>query len=703
MSGTMKQQIGLMGGALFGALILAGTSVAGASSDVQPKPRPIAEVPLAQKAPEPRPDAGLIRAAQTVSTKSAVSPRDAIPDVSPLERAFERMREGDWGSALRIAGPPGSVGRDVIEWHRLRAGRGEFDEMRAFLQRRPDWPGLPYLTTRSEGKVPYRERTSDVLAHFAAHAPQTGAGMIVLAAAQEEVGNAEAARRIAIAAWTEHELTAANEDYLIARYADVLKPYHEARLDFLLWEGESVAAERMFPRVSKEWQALAKARIALRKKSKGVDGLIEKVPASLAGHPGLAYERFQWRIDKGRRDGAVEILLSRDGSAEDLGQPGKWANWRRILARAAMRGGRTTQAYEIASSHGMTAQDGYAYSDLEWLSGYLALTYRNDPSLALKHFRAFRASVETPISLGRAGYWEGRAHEALGDTEAANLSYAFGGEYQTSFYGLLAAERAGLPMDRRLTGGEAVDDWRLAAFRESSVFQAAILLHGAGERNLAERYLTHLTETLDPQAVAQLGDFAIDLEEPHFAVMIAKRAARRGIVVPRAYYPVVDLGLDAMPVPEELALAIARRESEFDPTVKSGAGAIGLMQVMPGTAREVARELEISYSASRLQDDPVYNAQLGVTYLDGLIETFGENMVLVSAGYNAGPSRPIRWMDDRGDLRRGRVDAIDWIEHIPFRETRNYVMRVMESLPVYRARLTGETAPIRLSEELTQR
>ncbi len=222
----------------------------------------------------------------------------------------------------------------------------------------------------------------------------------------------------------------------------------------------------------------------------------------------------------------------------------------------------------------------------------------------------------------------------------------------------------------------------------------------AGEPHLAERFLTHLTESLSPQEQGALADFALSIGEPHYALMIAKRAATMGITLPRAYYPIMDFGIGDLPVPPELALAIARRESEFDPSVRSGAGAVGLMQVMPGTAREVAGILGVSYNASRLQDDPAYNARLGTTYLAELIEVFGTNMALVAAGYNAGPSRPIRWMELYGDPRDPNVDPVDWVEHIPFRETRNYVMRVMESLPVYNARLTGVTGPVTLTDAL---
>ena len=677
--------------------------------DIAPRPRPqtLMAVPdnlipaESTVRPRARPEGLAKRPNPTLSTKAA--PRPDIPDVTPLNEALDAMRDGKWEQAFALAEGAGQVAEDVIEWHWLRAGRGDFDAAVAFLDRNADWPGLKYLRRKTEGRVPLGRRSDDVIAFFGGELPQTGAGSVALSSALSSAGKSDLVEDVVVRAWTSQVLSSRDEAYFLERHGDLLKAHHEARLDYLLWEGEAKAAERMLPRVSKGWQALAKARMALRAKKNGVDGLIAAVPASLKDDPGLAYERFQWRIAKKKRQGARDLLLELEASGANLGQGGRYGHWRRVFTRDAMRAGKAKTAYRLAASHQMTDDDGYAYSDLEWLAGYLSLTYLDKPKQALEHFRAFRASVETPISLGRAGYWEGRAHEAIGDAEGAALAYAFGAEYQTSFYGQLAAERAGLPMDPRLTGETDHPNWRTASFRDSSVLAAGVLLHEAGEPILAERFLTHMAETLTPTEVAQLADFAFELEEPHIALMIAKRAAYRGIVVPHAYYPVVDLGLDRLPIPQELALSIARRESEFDPGVTSPAGAMGLMQVMPGTARDVAKELKIAYSRKRLLSDPSYNARLGVTYLDGLIDRFGANMVLVSAGYNAGPGRPIRWMEDRGDPRTGRIDVIDWIEHIPFRETRNYVMRVMESLPVYRARISGETAPLRMLAELQAR
>jgi len=354
----------------------------------------------------------------------------------------------------------------------------------------------------------------------------------------------------------------------------------------------------------------------------------------------------------------------------------------------------------VASEHGL--ESGSSYADLEWLSGYIALTDLEDAETALAHFQNHRNAIASPISRGRAGYWIGRAHEDLGNTEAAQASYADGATFQTSFYGLLAAERGGLPFDASLAGPRTPPDWQNSALAQRPLFQAGLLLQASGYITLAERFWTRLAEDLDAADAALLGQAAIDSGQPHLAVMIGKRTARRGLTVPAPYYPLHPLAEADLPMDPAMNLAIARRESEFDPNVQSGVGARGLMQIMPGTGRDVARDLGLSaeHSTERMITDPVYNARLGATYLSQMAGRFDGNPVLMSAAYNAGPARPGRWMPLYGDPRDPDVDVVDWIEHIPFRETRNYVMRVTESLPIYRARLGRDPLPVPFSQEL---
>lgn len=620
--------------------------------------------------------------------------------VSALKQAVQHARSDNWSSAMAQAQSGGPLVRDILEWHRLRRGEGSFEDTRAFLAKRPDWPGLKYLREQSEDTIPHRYDPEKVLAFFKPEPPQTGRGALRLAEALTATGAAEEARAQIVLAWTTLSLDEEEHEAFVTRFGDTLKPYHWDRLDALLWRGDVNEATRMLPLVGKDHQTLAKARLALRKKDNGVDALIAAVPSALADDPGLAYERFLWRASKGRNQDAIDLILARSNSAASLGQPQRWASWRRVLARWSMREGKTQQAYQLAAFHHLTG--GADQNDLEWIAGYVALRKLNDPVTALEHFQAFRVAVDTPISMGRAGYWLGRAHEAAGDAVAAKAAYELGGEYQTSFYGLLAAEKAGMPMDPTLTGNEPFPPFDQARFWGGSVMEAARLLQAAGERYWAERFTVHLAEGLNREEIGQLGAWAESVNEPHLQVMIAKQAARVGLTIPRPYYPTPDIGRGNRTVPRALELAIARRESEFDPSVMSGVGARGLMQLMPGTASDMAKRLDMPYSKSRLITDPEYNTRLGSEYLAKLIEDFGMNPVLVSVAYNAGPTRASRWSEQLGDVRASSTDIIDWIEHIPFRETRNYVMRVAESLPVYRARLTGKTEPLSLSKELKQ-
>ena len=628
----------------------------------------------------------------------------AMPDSSDgdaLAKALVAMRSGDWDRAEAALAPVEEPGaRIFLDWMKLRAGAGFWDDYTTFLAKHPDWPGLKRLRREGEAAIPANADPAAVLAYFEEEPPQTGAGVLHLARAYAATGRDGDAGAEVVRAWRSMELSKDDETGLLKEFGDLLKPHHEARLDMLLWRGKEASARRMLARVSAGWRKLAKARMALRKREAGVDTLIAAVPKELADTPGLAFERFYWRARKGRTDDAIALLRQRSVSREALGEPDEWSNRRRSLARQMMRAGKPALAYELASRHYLVT--GSDYADLEWLSGFIALRQLNQPGLAVDHFERFRAHVETPISLGRAGYWLGRAYEALGEEEKAAAAYMLGAKYQTSFYGQLAAERAGIDPDAALAGNEPVADWKTASFAGSTVFETAQLLHFAGRSHLAEYFFTHLAEGLDRGEAAQLAERALELGEPHIALMLSKRAARRGIEVPKSYYPLTALTRQPVPVPMELALAIARRESEFDPAVVSPAGARGLMQLMPATARAMANKAGLQYSASRLTSDWKYNATLGTSYLAELMEEFGGSVVLVAAAYNAGPSRAYAWIELYGDPRSAGVDVVDWIEHIPFRETRNYVMRVMESLHVYRARLSGRTGPLRLTEDLKE-
>ena len=607
-----------------------------------------------------------------------------------LERAFSQMNAGNWQDALRLAQSDGAVARDIIEWHRLRDGQGTAKEALKFLERNGDWPGLPYLRKQSEVALSDANEQT-ILTYFETSAPQTGAGALAYALALSKDGQSNKAALVAQNAWITLPLKAPQQGAFLSAFGSVLAPLHELRLIEMLWMDEHASAQQMENLVGTDLSALLRARIALRKGQEGVTALINAVPNALGNHPVLNHARFEWRLKNGFRDSAIDLLSVSSERASRLGQSERWADTRIRIVRDLLFDGKNKQAYTLAANHHIA--EGSRYAKLEWLAGFAALRRLNDPKRAVQHFKNFLSAVDTPISLGRAYYWLGRAHAASGNNDAALAAYKNGAKYQSSFYGLLSAEKANMPMPSDfLTWGE-LPDWRDASFVNSSVLHAAILLFSANQNPLGERFITHLSETLGTDDVHKLNDFLEELRKPHVLVMLGKRQASMGKTFVRPYYALHPVARMPARVPSELVLAIARRESEFDPYVISPVGARGLMQVMPKTAKEMADRVGLRYSQKRLERDWAYNARIGITYLEELADRYAGNPVLMSVAYNAGPSRADRWIELMGDPRMDAVDVIDWIEMAPFQETRNYIMRVTESLPIYQARLGKPIAP----------
>lgn len=629
-----------------------------------------------------------------------MTPTAQAEDSAGLRAALRLADKGDWSGAVAQARASGPLSAAIIDWERLRDGVGSFGEFQAFLTSYPDWPGMSLL--RKQGEAQLAEAPADqVIGYFRAGPPQTGNGSLALIRALQETGQEDTARKEAVRAWRTLPMSANEQDSFLAFHAPILAEHHDGRTAAMLREGYTEDARRMLPLNSPLTGVIAAARVALQADDKGVDGLVAAVPEKGLNSGGLAYDRFRWRIRKDLYDGAGDLLLERSTSAQALGDPEQWADWRRRLARKEMREGDPARAYKMAARHYL--ESGSDYADLEWLAGYIALRKLGEPETALKHFRRAEKAVRGPISLARANYWEGRALEALGMNGEAGAAYAEGARFQTSFYGLLSAEKVGLPLSPAMVGGESFPDWRKGSFTGSTVFLAARELMAAGDETLAARFLLHLSEGLDGNEIGRLAGMAMEAKEPYVALSLAKVSADKGVIWPSAYFPVPALSGMQLPVDPELALSIARRESEFNAAVISPAGARGLMQVMPGTAKMMAAKIGVSYEPGKLTTDWQYNARLGSAYLEGLVAEFGTSPLLVASGYNAGPGRSRQWIELLGDPRSDAVDPIDWIEAIPFRETQTYVMRVAESLPIYRARLSGQAGAIRFMDELRGR
>ena len=623
-------------------------------------------------------------------------------EAAALKSALAETAAQDWEGAEVAAMAAGPIGQDIVEWQVLRAGEGLLGEYEDFLVRRADWPGLPLLKEKGEVAVARSTTPERVIAYFNGAPPETSTGALAYISALSTLGQQGAAREAARRAWVDLSFTADDQASMLAAQGPALQDLHWARTDRLLWDGDRAEARRMLPLLPDDRRALAAARLALQDNEPGVNARIEAVPKSVAGDAGLAFDRFLWRMNKSRYADATALILERSSMPDGLGRPEAWAPRRASLARQLMRDGEFSEAYQVAARNGLTS--GADYADLEFLAGFIALRKLNDPATALPHFEALQRAVSTPISLSRALYWQGRAEEALGNKDKAAEDFRAAARHQTSYYGLLASERLGLPLDPWILEGSPLPPWQGAAFTQSSVFIAANLLLDAGDRTLAKRFALHLAESLDETELEQLAAWATDRGEPHIALLIAKAAAERGAILPRPYFPVPAMvPEDGLSVSRAFALAISRRESEIDPAARSPADARGLMQLLPTTADHMAEKLGLPFQAAKLTTDPTYNARLGTAYLAQLVEEFGPAVALVASGYNAGPGRPRAWIKSLGDPRDPSVDVVDWVETIPFTETRTYVMRVSEGLVIYRAKLKGQAGPINLTAELTGR
>lgn len=423
--------------------------------------------------------------------------------------------------------------------------------------------------------------------------------------------------------------------------------------------------------------------------------------SDLTGPAAENYALFRRTLRSRDYPAAEALLIEYSANPAGLGEPSVWADERLSLARRAAREGRWQNAYLMAAQHYLTPAVGYDYSDAEWVAGWVALRKLNDPARAITHFRSFRDSVETPISLGRGGYWLGRAYEAAGNEVQARRWYQDAAQYQTSFYGQLAAAAIGAPGNQQLTT-QTLPDWRGHPSLDSDDVRLGATLFFAGEDRLAMATFSRLGERLPAGALAPLARLVLEIGQPHYAVRIAKKAARRGVLIYPAYYPLHDLARYTTKVEPAFAMSVARQETELNPRAISRAGARGLMQLMPATARRVSGWIGEAYCASCLLDDWRYNARLGETYLSRRTEQFWGSYVMAAAAYNAGAGRVDQWIAEYGDPRTGEIDIIDWMEQIPFNETRNYVQRVMEGLYVYRTRLSRKAGPMTIVQDLNR-
>jgi len=624
---------------------------------------------------------------------SAQATQPARP--GPAADIFAAVERNDFATARRLAAAAGDpLTLRVVDWldYRRPDTFASFRALAAFLDASPGWPDAGTMTRLAEkaAAVDGTVTPEALRAWFERRPPRTGDGALAYFRALDMQGALAGREKALGEAWVALDFEADVEKAFLARFGRHLSARdHVARLDRLLWTDRVTAARRMLPLVDRDQARLAEARLALSARAPGIDGIVAKVPAALADHPGLAYDRMRWRRQAGNDAAAAEILLDTRFDHRPYGE--RWAAEARLLARRALERGDAVQAVRLAAAH--KTERGVAFAEAEFLAGWVSLVRLKDAEAAYGHFDRLYRGVEYPISLSRGAFWAGRAAGARGDAALAERWYAVAAQYPATFYGQRAHEQLGrtLPM---LVSAEAPAA-ALQAFGGDERVRAARLLARHGQTAALRAMLGTLAASAgDADTRLLVAGLARELGRAREAVEVAKRADREDGMFAAAGWPVWPVAAPRGPAirvaPQPtLVQALIRQESAFDHEAVSRSNALGLMQLLPSTAKHVAGELGLDFSQARLTADPDYNVTLGTHYLGGLLDRFGGSAPLALAAYNAGPSRVVRWLADNGDPRNGQVDLVDWIESIPFDETRNYVQRVLEAVPVYERLLEG--------------
>jgi soluble lytic murein transglycosylase len=645
----------------------------------------------------PIPDARTTTAPTPVPTTPAVNRTVASgARRSLLDQTVAAAKDGDWSRARRLAGETGSrPAAYLVEWLYLtdRGSDASFAQVSAFLNAHPNWPRRDALVARGEESMPAEIDPTSVITWYGEREPLTGTGMIRLGEALLLSGNSEKGIRLIRKAWSEEAFSAAEETAILQTHGDILRDAdHRARLEQRLALDDIAAARRQISRVDSGSRRLAEARMRLKSSPEAAANVLASLPSELRTNRGLLQDAARAYRRRDRTEEAIATLQKASAEHGVASVPEQWWTDRHVLAREALKDRRYQAAYDLASRHGLDSGAGFA--DAEFLSGWIALRFLNKPEAALMHFQTLANGVSLPISVARGYYWSGRAEEALQRPNEAIAQYRRAAQHAETFYGQLALARVEDNPTLRLPSVSQVPSRaEEAAFEADERVGVIRVLSEARDRNLMRIFAVRIAnDPPDAKKLHLLAQLMVSLGDRAMGVRVAKLASYNGVMLLSHLAPVVSLPRfprSATGPDPALVLGVTRQESEFDTAAVSSAGARGLMQLMPATARRAASMNRLTFRLGDLTANANYNMQLGMVTLEDYLANWSDSYVLAIASYNAGPTNVRRWVEANGDPRDSSVDPVDWIEMIPFAETRNYVQRVLENLSLYRNRLSG--------------
>ncbi len=622
-------------------------------------------------------------------------------DFAIAKSAFSAIKEKKWRKALKISKKTKDKRvYNLIHWIYLKEpiNNASFYDYINFINFNPEYPRISRLRYLAEHKINLNTiPPQTILKWFDNKEPLSAFGKIKLGEIYISQGKHEEGAKLIKEGWITARLSKSDLKYLRKKYKKIITVSDNIkRADWHAWEGKHWDVQRMLRYLPKEETKLYRARQLLMSRSYGVDNAIANVPERLKNDIGLQYDRLKWRRRRGRLDPSLEILFKIPNDPKKLVRPEIWWKERAILARSLIYKKKYALAYKVSSNHSLS--EGPEYADAEWLSGWISLTFLNDPNMALQHFKNFYNNVGYPISLSRGAYWLGKTYKIIKNDKKANEWFAEASKYMTTYYGQLAFTEINSGESFSLNGLPEITKDYEKKFNKHNLIKNVRLLHELDKTKYAKDILKHLAKlNIEKGSEVLAGKLAIEIDRYDYAIQISKQASYEKRFHNQLNYPIIEVpevvNQKRMPKPE-LILAVIRQESEFDYKANSSAGARGMMQLMTYTAKLVAKQAKLPYAKSKLKTDPNYNIKLGSYYLAGLLEEYEGSYPFALAAYNAGPKRVKYWKKINGNPQKGKISYIDWVELIKFRETRNYVQRVLENVNVYRYMLKGK--PIKI-------
>ena len=640
------------------------------------------------------------------SEKSVVQKRSKYysqKDYDIAKKSIQAIEKGQWTTALKNSKKAKDKSiYNFIQWrHLLTTGnQATFYDYITFIQNNKDYPRISRIKYLAEQKLSTDKISpKKIINWFGVDEPLSGYGMLVLGESFIQTGDSEKGIALIKRGWITADLSRASMKSLSKKYRKYLdsKDYIN-RADYLAWENKYWDLKRMLPYLPKDYQLLYTARQILMSKSYGVDQAIKNVPQKFKNDAGLNHDRLKWRRKRGRIDSSLEILFSIKNNKDYLVRPDKWWVERAIMTRALIYKNKYETAYKVASQHSL--DKGSKFAEAEWLSGWIALSFLNDPILAVDHFNNFYQNVSYPISLARGAYWLGRSYEKIGDKRQSEDWYREATKYLTTYYGQLAFLKINPSQNFELEEQANVKDEYRKYFYNKELVKITHLLNELNKDKYTKNILRHLAnDNIASGSEILAAELATNISRYDFAIQVSKLASYEKRFHNTFNYPIISVPqyVNGRKIPETaFILSLIRQESEFDMRANSHVGAQGLMQIMPYTAKLVAKQAKLPSSKSRLTSDPEYNINLGSHYIAGLILQYDGAYPFATAAYNAGPKRVKHWKKINKDPQKKQIDFVDWVELIPFKETRNYVQRVMENYNVYRYIL--EKKPIKMKD-----